>query len=277
MKIREITPDDLPALVALLTEGFPRKTPAYWQNALDILATRPKVGDLPQFGLTVEHDGVLHGVMLLIAQDTERGPMCNLSSWYMRPDMRKYAALLFQRSLRWKGVSYTDCSPADHVLPIVEKFGFTPYTGGTVLLDARAALRPGPAVRALKTATALEDLSAAQRAQVARALSYGCRGFMLKDASGAPVPVLYRTTKLKGLVPAARFVLGDPRLLISHAPGLMRALFARAIPVMLIDWLPDDAPTTGKVLPHYGLRYCRGETRPEVGDLSDTEIGLFGL
>lgn len=278
MKIREITLADLPALATLLTEGFPSKTLAYWKNALNLLATRPKVGDLPQFGLALEMDNALQGVMLMIARDTGAAVFCNLSSWYIRPDLRKYAPLLFQRSLRFKEVNYTDCSPAAHVLPIVEKFGFQPYTAGTVLLDARAILRPGPPppVVALTTA-ALNQLDPGLRTDVTRHLDYGCQGFLLRGQQGQPIPVLYRKTRLKRLVSAARFVLGDPQHLVAQAPGLARALLRRGVPIMLVDWPQGITQAAGILLPRYGVRYSRAETHPDAGDLRDTEIGVFGF
>jgi len=276
MKIREITPNDLPDITNLLAEGFPRKSFNYWHNALSRLTVRPKLGNLPKFGFTLELDNSLQGVILMITQEMCGDFFCNLSSWYIRPKFRKYAPLLFQRSLRFKGVNYTDCSPAAHILPIIRKFGFQPYTAGTMMLDARAALRPGSAVEPL-TQTSLNGFEPELQENITRHLAYGCQGFLLSDRQVGRTPVLFRTTRLKRMVPAARFILGDPRHLITQASGLARVLLRRGIPVMLIDW-PEGVPhSDGRLLPQYGLRYYRGEAHPDVGDLRDTEIGIFGL
>ncbi len=275
MRIREITLDDLPTIASLLTEGFPSKSILYWQNALAILAERPSVGELPQFGLAIEVDGALQGVMLMIAQSTKENPLCNLSSWYIRPDFRKYAVLLFQRSLRFKNVTYTDCSPASHVLPVIQKFGFVPYTGGTLLLDARIIFKPSQKITILDKAVASQ--SSFKHVDISKHIDCGCRGFLLSDANGRPTPVLYRVTRLKRLVPAAQFVFGSPKVLLEHAPGLLRALLRDGVPIMLIDWPQGETPTVGKMMPRHNLRYYRGGTKPDAGDLANTEIGLFGL
>ena len=216
--------------------------------------------------------------MLTIGSMSGDQVYCNLSSWYVRPDFRKYSALLMQRTVKTRDVIYTDCSPADHVLPIVTKFGFRPYTGGTLLIDARAALRRSPARITSLTEQDLADLPADRHERIARHLSYGCCGLALHlPGRPAPLPLLYRTTRLKRLVPAARFLFGAPEVLADHAGPLSRALLARGIPLMLLDLPEGMTPATGRVLPGYGLRYVKGAPPPETGDLTETEIALFGF
>jgi len=41
-EIREIGDDDLAEVVALLCEGFPRRTPEYWRTGLQKLANRER-------------------------------------------------------------------------------------------------------------------------------------------------------------------------------------------------------------------------------------------
>lgn len=276
MKIRQITPNDLSALAKLLTEGFPSSEIDYWRQALCRLSERPRVGDLPQYGLVLETDGALEGVMLMISSRIEDAIFCNLSSWYIREPSRKYAALLFQRSLKFKDVTFTDCSPIPAILPIIETFGFKPYTGGTVTLDLRHAARSSPPVKPLD-AKALERIDPSLRATVEELLSYGCEGFLAKDQSKNPVPLLFRTRKVKRVFPVARFVYGDPSDIVNHTGAIMRVLLRRGIPVAFIDW-PENTPARlGKLLPRYGVRYSRGSASMDVGNLSQTEVGIFGL
>lgn len=276
MKIRPIEETDLTAVEAMLSEGFPRKPAAYWRKALGLLAGRDPVGDLPRFGLLLETREQPTGVMLMIASRERGRQFCNLSSWYVRPDARKYAPYLFQRSLRWKSVTYTDCSPAPHVLPIVEKFGFRPYSGGTILFGPLTGLRRGNAVFPLNGET-LTRIDPALRPSLEAQLSYGCKGFLIEKPGHPLAPVLYRTTRLKKHIPAARFLYGDPMLLSENAGSLMRALMGRGVPLMLVDAPEGGVLRGGRLLPEYGRRYFRGEEPPPVGDLRETEMALFGL
>ena len=49
-EIREIGDDDLAEVVALLCEGFPRRTPEYWRIGLQKLANRERPPDTEKYG-----------------------------------------------------------------------------------------------------------------------------------------------------------------------------------------------------------------------------------
>jgi len=276
MTFREITPADRPALEALLREGFPSTGPGFWENALDVLERRGSVEGLPRYGLVLELDGALCGVMLMVSQRRGAQSLCNLSSWYVREAQRGYAAFMFGHALGTKDVTYLDCSPTPDVLPLVEKYGFEPYTGGSVLLDARMALRPGPKVARL-TPQALADARHPDTGRIAENLRHGCHGFLAHDADGAPAPLVYRVARVKQHIPVARFVYGAPETVIAHAGAIMRALLMRAVPLALVDWPAGIAVRSGRAMPDYGVRYRRGPYTPPTGDLLDTEYALFGI
>lgn len=276
-KIRALHSRDIPALIPLLAEGFPSKSPAYWQAALDVLGARPQLEPLPQYGLGLEVEGSLQGVMLMIAGQRGAQLYCNLSSWYVREDYRTWSPMLFQRALRAKGVCFTDCSPADHVLPIVTKFGFHPYTGGSVLIDARAALRGGGGQVGPLDVAGVATLDPSEQSLIRAHLDHGCAGFLITPPDGPAQAALYRTSRLKKLVPAARFVSGAPELLLQNAGGLARALLRRGLPLMLIDLPQGLSPSPGRHMPGYALRYARGTPVPQAGDLLDTEVAVFGF
>jgi len=276
MRIREIQETDLSAVLQLLIVGFPKKTPVYWAHVLSVLAARPRCGGLPVFGLALEIEGALQGLMLMISGQKNGDRFCNLSSWYVRPEYRKFSPFLFQRALRPKDVSFTDCSPAPHVLPIITKFGFCPYSCGTLLIDPRASLRSSAPIRNIRT-TLPEQIAPDLRITIESHLSYGCRGFLIEGQRQCPMPVLYRTTRLKRAVPSARIVYGDPDIIIANAGGLMRKLMRRGIMLMLIDLPCGSNPTLGRIFPEYEVRYVRGPNIPDVGDLLDTEVSVFGL
>lgn len=276
MKIREIEGSDLSAVILLLCEGFPKKNKEYWQKAIAVLAGRPRCRDVPIYGIALEIDNTLQGLILVIASQMDGNIICNISSWYVRPEYRKYSPFLFQRILRLKDVSFTDCSPAQHVLPIVTKFGFQPYTGGTLLVDARACCRRGGSVNDLNMSS-LKRIDPALQEMIESHLSYGCQGFLVTGKTRYPAPVLYRTTRLKRIIPAAQFIYGDPSTIAQNAGALARKLLRRGVLVMLIDQPSNPEPILGRSFPEYNLRYIRGPHTPPVGNLLDTEIALFGL
>ncbi len=276
MTFREITAQDLPAIPGLLCEGFPSTTPGFWVRALDALSKRAPVPDLPRYGIVLDNDGTLDGVMLMVSHESGEATYCNLSSWYVRDSHRGLATFMFGHALRTKGVTFLDCSPTPGVVPIIEKFGFQPYTGGSLLLDPRVALKRGPTVSRLTRAD-LAQIEPAERARLDAHLDYGCQGFLAHDAKGAPTPILYRVARLKRHIPVARFVHGAPDAILAHAGSILRHLIARAVPLALVDWPAQTEAPFGRALPSYGVRYRRGETAPALGDLLDTEYAVFGI
>jgi hypothetical protein len=273
---REIEERDLGELHALLVEGFPRRTGRYWQLAIDVLGRRPVVEGCPRFGYVLEADGRLVGVLLVLATRIDGQVRCNLSSWYVRNPYRAYAVFLFRRALGIRDAAYLNLSPAKSTLPIIEARGFKAYTGGTLIMDARAALgSKKSAVRRLRRGEAT-GLGSETDSMVAAHLEYGCFGFLLEDASGLMV-TLYRIKWLKGFIPAAQFVMGDPTRIVGASSELLRALLPRAIFICLADAPLNYVPPPGTLLhATREVRYFMGGFPPAVGDLRETEIALFG-
>lgn len=276
MPIRPITDSDLPAIVTLLCEGFVRRAPAYWHSAFDILRNRPQLDGVPQYGLALELDGRIEGVLLTIGSEQDGQIYCNLSSWYVRPDHRRHSIFMLKRALRSPEVVYTDISPAQTITEMIGKLGFRTYTGGAFFLDARAALRRGNARVGPLTAEALAAMPAELSTRVRQHLDYGCYGLLLDDGNGAAEPLLFRTKWLKKAIPAARFVYGDPGRVVSAAGPVMRALLWRGFAAAIIDRPADEHMDQATVMPHRDLRYVLGDTHPTAGDLLDTELALFG-
>jgi len=278
MQIREIISADLPAVAALLVEGFPARTPAYWDRALAILSARQVIEGYPQFGFLLEINERPEGVMLLLSSQIGGIVRSNLSSWYVREAHRKYATFLFKRTIQRKGGVYLNLSPSPAVLPIVEAFGFRSYTQGTLLIDARSALSGGGGTRVTDlTAAGLAALPPGEtRALVESHLARGCSGLAVQDNQGT-MAALYRIKRLKRIIPAARFIAGDPARLMAAAGPLMRALARRGVPLALIDAPADLEPPAGmRVLAGRERRFSKGAPPPEPGDLFETEIALFG-
>lgn len=271
--IREIGEQDLEAVIALLCEGFPAKERAYWAASMVALGQRAEVSPYPRYGYVLFADGAAQGVILLLTARIGQVIRSNLSSWYVRPAYRKLASFLFQRSLKIKGGIYLNVSPAPHVLPIVQAFGFKPYTAGTQLLDPRAAFRRGGGrVRAFNAA-AVDGESAEI---IARHRNYGCSAVLIEDGEGV-MPALYRVRKVRGLVPVAYFLWGSPERIAGARGAIMRWLIKRGTPIALID-APLGQPQRGtRLFPDKGTRYAKGVGTVTAGDLLDTELAVFGM
>jgi hypothetical protein len=85
-----------------------------------------------KYGYLLEHNAVVVGVLLLIfAKIDDQGHVrCSVSSWYVRPPFRGYAALLASRALRHREVVYFNMTPAPHTRPILEAQGYRLYCAG---------------------------------------------------------------------------------------------------------------------------------------------------
>lgn len=283
MKIRVITKEDTDAVLLLLCEGFPRRDRAYWVRAMRHLDQRPEVPGYPKYGFLIEDQGMVEGVMLMLTADLgadfEGGLRSNLSSWYVRKPWRKYATFMLRAGLKVKGGCYTDLSPVPQVVQINAAFGFAPYTGGSILLDARSALTGGGTAifwdGTAETALAAK-LKSGLSAVAQRHIGYGCTAMLLAAPGGRVELALYRIKRLKRVILAARFVYGDPALLVNSAGAVMRALLARGILLAQIDAPQGMTLRSGRLMPTRDLRYAAGGPPPVAGDLLETEIAVFG-
>lgn len=282
MKIRLIGKDDCEEVIALLCEGFPRRDRAYWARAFHHLDQRPEVSGFPKYGYLIEDQGSVQGVLLILTADLGMGfaggLRSNMSSWYVREPWRKYATFMLRAGMKAQGGCYTDLSPAPQVVQINAALGFKPYTGGSILLDARSALRGGGKASFWDGATETEGserLATALKAVARRHIGYGCTALLVSGPTG-PHLALYRIKKLKRVIPAARFVYGDPALLVGSAGAVMRALLRRGVPLAQIDAPLGVSGRDVRLMPTRDLRYATGSAPPLAGDLLESEIAVFG-
>jgi hypothetical protein len=277
MAIREIAEEDLPAVVALLAEGFPSRRSVYWRRGFENMRALPALPGYPRYGYLLEEDGAVQGLILLLSTRNADGiPRANLTAWYVRAAYRSKAVFLYKLAIRQNGGLHLNLSPSAHVLPIVERFGFKPYTGGVCLLDARAALRPARGWRLTRYEPGRGcGLSAAAEELAARHHDYGCTVLILHSGAAAPELIIYRVKWIKGLIPCAQMLLGAPGQVLSAAGPLMRHLLGRAIPLALVDISEDTESAGARRYPGRNVRYVKGPA-PAVGDMTDSELALFG-
>jgi hypothetical protein len=277
MAIREITDDDLEAVRQLLVEGFPLRSEDYWTKGLANVRSLPRVEGFPRYGYVVDADSAPQGLLLTITSDRGvHGARTHFSSWYVREGYRQFALLLFRRALKLENTTFINPSPSERVVPILKTFGFEPYTAGTLMLDLRTAMRGRAshgAVQRLGLGN-LADLSERECQIADDHLRMGCEVLRLETDVRAGL-LIHRRKWIKHLLPCSQVILADPGLIIELAGSVMRALARRGSLLALCDVDQTAKPASGRVFPR-GIRYFKGPAPPAVGDLSYSELAVFG-
>ena len=128
---REIGTADTDGVANLLASGFCARTSEFWTCALKRLSEHTTPSGYPKYGYLLEYNGHPVGVILLIFSTilVNREPRirCNVSSWYVEPAFRGYAAMLVSCALKYKHVTYLNTTPAPHTLSILEAQGYVRY------------------------------------------------------------------------------------------------------------------------------------------------------
>jgi len=283
IRCRQITDSDVPGITALLARGFPSRDAQFWRHALHQLASRQPPFGLPQYGYLLESGGQPVGAILLICAEVQTGDTsvrrCNLSSWYVDPAYRSYAALLVSRALSHKDVTFLNVSAAPHTWPIIEAQGFSRYSQGVfvaipalnepfggasvTILDGRA--RPPVAF------DLLEQKILAQHAAL------GCISLWCVTPERA-YPFVFRPRRVKKLLPCVQLIycrdVGD---FVRFAGPLGRHLLRHGRPFVIVD---ANAPIAGLIgLYRRGSmpRYFKGPQQPRLGDLAYTEYAVIGV
>jgi hypothetical protein len=282
VRSRQITESDFTGVVDLLTEGFPVRSPRYWQSALAALASHGTPPGLPKYGYLLEQDGSPVGVILLIYSAIAAGGTttlrCNVSSWYVQPEFRSHASLLISQATKRKDITYINVSPALHTLPIIGAQGFMPYSSGRFL--ALPAISEGGRDDTAKIAgidappqvrfepSELELLKVHQR--------FGCLSLWCTTADEA-LPFVFMPQTVKGIIPCMQLVhcrdIGD---FVRFARPLGRYLAKRGRPVVIIDSNGPIPGLVGRYFDGKSPKYYKGPRRPNFGDLAYTETVMFG-
>ncbi|NPU12077.1 acyl-CoA acyltransferase [Bradyrhizobium sp. 83002] len=286
IRCREIGETDLDAVADLLTRGFPRRSRDYWSSGLRRQAGRAVPDGYPRYGYLLDHNGVAVGVLLLIYSDrgTPGEPQiwCNLSSWYVEPAFRNYATMLTRIAQRRPEVTYVNISAARPTWPIVEAQGFRAYCRGlffSLPLLSTAGLG-SPVDRIDADAEAVDGLPPDEAALLIRHARYGCLSVVVRSKKG-PVPLVLQKVRIR----QGRFALPAMQLIycrdisdyVGCAGAIGRLLLLRrgCVSVMTDANGPIDG-LIGIYTERRGLKYIKGPQPPRLGDLSDTELPIYG-
>jgi hypothetical protein len=285
-RVREILESDLHGIADLLTRGFVHRSRDYWMRGLQRQGARSIPGGAVRYGYVLESEGVPVGCLLQIYSsktiDGEPATFCNLSSWYVDPAFRNYAALFASMAQKRKDVTYFNVTPAVPTWPILEAQGFVPYCRGLYFsVPALARSGPGIKVAAVTLDTpAVADLSGAEFEMLKRHVEYGGLSLVCHTADGALPFIFLPLRKRRGIIPLPGMQLGYCRSIADYihcAGAIGRYLLRRGKPVIIIDANGPVAGLPGIYTEARGRKYFRGPHRPRLGDLSDTELAIYGM
>jgi hypothetical protein len=279
---REIGTADLDAIADLLTRGFPIRSRDYWIGGLRRLSVRETPVSFPRFGYMLEHDSRPVGALLLIHtarnDDGCASIRCNLSSWYVEPAFRSYGPMLTKVAQRHKDVTYVNISPAQWTWRAIEAQGFRRYCSG-LLFSFPALSRPVKAMRVevvRQDAQAVDGLSEADVALLARHAAYGCLSLVCRATDGRAFPFVLQSMQIRRIAPLAMQLIycTDVADYVACAGAIGRFLLWRGRISVALD-------ANGRMKGLVGLyrerrKYFKGPHCPRLADLSDSELVIYG-
>ncbi len=282
IRCREIGITDLDAVANLLTRGFACRSRDYWMEGLRRMSMREVPEGFPRFGYMLDHEGTPVGALLLIYTARDDGDRtsirCNLSSWYVEPALRNYAPMLTKVAQRHKDVTYVNISPAHWTWPIIEAQGFRTYCGGS-FFSFPALSRPAKGMRVVavqQDAQAVDGLSEADVALLARHAAYGCLSLVGRAADGRGFPFVLQPMRIRRIAPLAMQLIYCPDVAdyVACAGAIGRFLLRRGKVAVALD-------ANGRIKDLVGLyreyrKYFKGPQCPRLADLSDTELVIYG-
>jgi len=283
---REIQKHDLDAIGDLLTRGFVHRSREYWIRGLHRQGVRSLPPGAPRYGYLIEHQGVPAGCLLLIYSsktiDGKSATCCNVSSWYVDPAFRNYAALFASMTQKRKDVTYFNVTPAAATWPILEAQGFAAYCRGLYFsLPALSRGGRGTTVEAVTGDTAgIAGLPDADLAMLRRHAEYGCLSLVCRTAEAVLPFIFFPLRNRRGKIPVPAMQLGYCRSIADYvkcAGTIGRYLLWRGKPIIIVDANEAVSGLPGIYSEAHGRKYFKGPHQPRLGDLADTELAIYGM
>lgn len=282
-ELRQIKEDDLPVLVPLLCEGFPRSRSSYWATGLQRLRTRECPAGTEKYGYVLTSENKLRGAVLTISsfhgEGSKRCLFVNISSWYVQPAFRGGPAKeLLRHACRRDDVTYTNLSAAPHTIRTIEAFGFQQWTAGQMLVLGLASRRTASTkARILPPSEWGGSELSGESALLAEHERFGCLAFHLESSTGLSSFIFVRRY-VKGFIPCAQLIycrsLAD---LTEHCATISRWLLLRGFPLMLIDASAPIQGLVGSYVHGKSRKFFRGPRPAQLVDHTYSEMALFGF
>ncbi|MGX5847426.1 hypothetical protein ACWGTO_10170 [Mesorhizobium sp. PL10] len=252
-------------------------------RALDRLSQRPIVADFPQYGFALRHAGQIVGVVLTLYArfPSQEGDeiRCNISSWAVDEKFRPYATKLIMAVLKQRDiVTYINISPAPATLKINKALGFRLFSEGQfAFLPVLNSGRPGRAVEFRAGLAEAAMLPVNERYILSEHATLGCLCLIcICDGEALPL-VLMKRHVLRGLIPCHQVVYCRSVADLGHCSGAMgRFLLRRGKLLCLVDAKGPIPGLFGRYFANRGIKYFKGPKPPAPGDLTFTELVVFG-
>lgn len=284
VRCREIVESDIEPVADLLTRGFSGRTHDYWRCGLQRQRVRNIPADCPRYGYLLEAEGRPVGVLLLIYAERRAGEpvlRCNVSSWYVDPEFRNYATMLTSMAQKNKAVTYVNISPAVNTWPIIEAQGFRRYCNGMfVAVPLLSRAERGIRVKRITGDTPpVPGLSDTEFELLRSHAAYGCLS-LVACVGGEAMPFILLPKRMKhGRYPTPAMQLvycRDLAEFVRCAGALGRALIWRGAPLVALDANGPIEGLKGIYSDSRGRKYFKGPNPPRLGDLTETELVLYG-
>ncbi|WP_245477409.1 MULTISPECIES: hypothetical protein [unclassified Mesorhizobium] len=280
---RPIREADWEGVVDCLCRGFPERDRSYWTQALIRLSQRPAVADFPKYGLALEKADRIVGVVLTLYTRYRRQEgdeiRCNLSSWSVDEEFRPYAIKLITTILKQRDVTYTNVSPAPATLKHNLALGFRLFSSGqfAFLPVFSSVQRSCRVLEARPDLAEMGMLSDSERYILSEHAALGCLS-LICICDGAAFPfVLMPRRILRGLIPSYQVIYCRSLADLSRCAGAVgRFLLRSGILLCVVDAKEPIAGLFGWYRPNRGLKYFKGPRPPSLGDLTFTELVIFG-
>ncbi|UVC18876.1 hypothetical protein IHQ72_06650 [Mesorhizobium onobrychidis] len=270
-------------MVDCLCRGFPERDRRYWIQALTRLSQRPAVAEFQKYGFALEKAGRIVGVVLTLYTRYRRQEgdetRCNLSSWSVDAEFRPYAIKLIAAVLKQRDVTYTNVSPAPATLKHNLALGFRLFSSGQfAFLPAFSSVQRS--CRVLEARPDLAEMAMlpdSERYILSEHAALGCLSLIcICDGVAFPFVLMPRRI-LRGLIPSYQVVYCRSLADLSRCAAAMgRFLLRSGILLCVVDAKEPIAGLFGWYRPNRGLKYFRGPRPPSLGDLTFTELVMFG-
>ena len=281
IRCRQIRVADIDGVVNLLTRGMRIRTREFWVHAFRRLTEHSTPPGFPKYGYLLEHKEAPVGVILLIFSpifvDGEVKVRCSVSSWYVDPSFRSYAAMLAAHALAHNEVTYFNITPDPRTLAILEAQRWMRYSGGRfVAVPALSPLSSGARIeRVARDIRPGEDLQAFEAELLLKHADYGCVSLTC-SLGDRRYPFIFLPLRKAGVVRFAYLVycrhLED---FVRFAGPLGRFLALRGTPLVVFDANGAIDRLVGKYL-EGSPKYFKGPNRPRLGDWAYSERVMFG-
>jgi hypothetical protein len=280
IRARKIEEADRASVADCLARGFPSRSRDCWMAALERLGRRPPLDGFPRYGLLLESDGQVVGVLLQIfSRRADESVVCHLSSWCLDQDYRGFAAMLSAAAVNRKDVAYINISAAPHTHKGIEASGFRRYCNGLYLCAPAFSLgRRKARVAAFSLAAPIAArLPPYELDLLAQHAALGC-DCLLVEADGDIQPFVFvRRLVFKRRIPVRQLIYCRNLADFEAFSGPLGRFLLRLGGVLVIaDANEAMAGVPGFYLRDRGPKYFKADKPPRLGDLAFSELVFLG-